>query len=92
MKNDILTQDISTSRTSNSEYLLDRMANSLVISTIHYNDITIKENGILEKDLELTLMNVNCFHIKKGGSMRILEDLSLTPSRWMSRKSLYNLD
>jgi hypothetical protein len=52
--------------------LLDRAANTHEIGTIHYNDIRIEENGILEIDRDINLMNVNRLYIEKGGVIRIL--------------------
>ena len=53
-------------------HLLNEAAKNLEISSIHFNDVTIGKNSILEIDRNINLMNINHLCIRKGGSLKIL--------------------
>jgi hypothetical protein len=42
------------------------------MSTIHCHDVTIEENGRLEIDRDINLMNVNRLFMKKESTIKIL--------------------
>ena len=52
--------------------LLNEAAKNLEIGSIHFNDVTIEENSILEIDGDINLMNIDHLYIRKGGSLKIL--------------------